>query len=108
MLDRVAMSNALVYTVVDPDVFVPGEGDRGVLKRLAKLSGGVAYFPKNSRDLVKDLEEIAGNIRRGYSIGYAPQSTHVHNQTHRVKVVVRVPGRKDLSARVRNAYMESD
>ena len=108
MLDRVAMSNALVYTVVDPDVFTPGEGDRGVLKRLAKLSGGVAYFPKNSRDLVKDLEEIAGNIRRGYSIGYAPQSTHVHNRTHRVKVVVRVPGRKDLSARVRNVYMESD
>ena len=108
MLDRVAMSNALIYTVVDPDVFTPGEGDRGVLKRLAKLSGGVAYFPKNSRDLVKDLEEIAGNIRRGYSIGYAPQSTHVHNQTHRVKVVVRAPGRKDLSARVRNVYMESD
>jgi Ca-activated chloride channel family protein len=108
MLDRVAMSNALVYTVVDPDVFTPGEGDRGVLKRLAKLSGGVAYFPRNSRDLVKDLEEIAGNIRRGYSIGYAPQSAHVHNQTHHVKVVVRVAGRKDLSARVRNVYMESD
>jgi Ca-activated chloride channel family protein len=108
MLDHIAMSNALVYTVVDPDVFTPGEGDRGLLKRLAKLSGGVAYFPRNSKDLVKDLEEIAGNIRRGYSIGYAPLSTHVHNQTHRVKVVVRVPGRKDLSARVRSGYMESD
>lgn len=109
MLDRVAMSSAIVYTVVDPDVFTPGEGDRGVLRRLAKLSGGVAYFPKNSRDVVKDFQEIAGNIRRGYSIGYAPRpAQHVHNQTHRVKVVVHVPGRHDLSVRVRREYMESD
>lgn len=109
MLDRVAMSSAIVYTVVDPDVFAAGEGDKGVLRRLARLSGGVAYFPKNSRDVVKDFEEIAANIRRGYSIGYAPSWTeHVHNRTHRVKVLVRAPGRNDLSVRVRNVYMESD
>jgi Ca-activated chloride channel family protein len=109
MLDRVAVSNAIVYTVVDPDVFTPGEGDRDVLKRLAKLSGGVAYFPKNSRDVVKNFEEIAGNIRRGYSIGYVPPAAqHVHNQTHRVKVLVRAPGRNDLSVRVRREYMESE
>ena len=109
MLDRVAMSSAIVYTVVDPDVFSPGEGDRDVLKRLAKLSGGVAYFPKNSRDVVRDFEEIAANIRRGYSIGYVPPAAqHVHNQTHRVKVLVRAPGHKDLSVRVRREYMESE
>jgi len=109
MLDRVEMSSAIVYTVVDPDVFTPGEGDRDVLKRLAKLSGGVAYFPKNSRDVVRDFEEIAGNIRRGYSIGYVPAAAqHVHNQTHRVKVLVRAPGHKGLSVRVRREYMESE
>ena len=80
-----------------------------MLRRLAKLSGGLAYFPKNSRDVVKDFEEIAANIRRGYSIGYSPASAeHVHNRMHRVKVLVRVPGRHDLSVRVRNGYMESD
>ena len=109
MLDRVAMSSAIVYTVVDPDVFAPGEGDKGVLRRLAKLSGGLAYFPKNSRDVVKDFQEIAANIRRGYSIGYSPAAAgHVHDRMHRVKVLVRVPGRNDLSVRVRNGYMESD
>ena len=109
MLDSVAMSSAIVYTVVDPDVFSPGEGDRNALKRLAKLSGGVAYFPKNSRDVVRDFEEIAANIRRGYSIGYVPPAAqHVHNQTHRVKVLVRAAGHKDLSVRVRREYMESE
>src|SRR4051812_32467138 len=106
MLDRVAMGNAIVYTVVDPNAFSAGDGDKGVLRRLAKLSGGVAYFPNNSAEVVKDFEEIAGNIRRGYSIGYAPSWTeHVHNRTHRVKVLVRAPGRNDLSVRVRRVYM---
>ena len=51
----------------------------------------------------------AGNIRRGYSIGYVPTAAqHVHNQTHRVKVLVRAPGRNDLSVRVRREYMESE
>jgi len=109
MLDRVAMSHAIIYTVVDPNVFTPGEGDKGVLRRLAKLSGGVAYFPKNTREVISDFEEIAGNIRRGYSIGYTPAATeHVHNRTHRLKVLVHAAGRKDLSVRVRNGYMESD
>jgi Ca-activated chloride channel family protein len=109
MLDRVATSSAIVYTVVDPAVFAPGEGDKGVLRRLAKLSGGLAYFPKNTREVVKDFETIAANIRRGYSIGYSPATAeHVHNRMHRVKVLVRVPGHNDLSVRVRNGYMESD
>jgi len=110
MLRRVEASSALIYTIVDPDVFTPGEGNRGVLRRLAKLSGGLAYFPKGERELVENFMEIAGNIRRGYSIGYAPGSSngHEHDRPHRVKVTVRVPGRSDLSVRVRNGYAESD
>jgi VWFA-related protein len=109
MLQRVEASSALIYTIVDPDVFTPGEGDRGVLRRLAKLSGGLAYFPKSERELVSNFMEIAGNIRRGYSIGYSPGSnSHEHNRPHRVKVTVRMPGRSDLSVRVRNGYAEYD
>jgi VWFA-related protein len=110
MLRRVEASSALIYTIVDPDVFTPGEGNRGVLRRLAKLSGGLAYFPKSEREVVENFTEIAGNIRRGYSIGYAPGTTssHEHDRPHRLKVTVRMPGRSDLSVRVRNGYAESD
>ena len=110
MLRRVEASSALIYTIVDPDVFTPGEGNRGVLRRLAKLSGGLAYFPKSEREVVENFMEIAANIRRGYSIGYAPGSnaSHEHDRPHRLKVTVRVPGRSDLSVRVRNGYAESD
>jgi len=109
MLRRVEASSALIYTIVDPEVFTPGDGNRGVLRRLAKLSGGLAYFPKGEREVVENFMEIAGNIRRGYSIGYAPGSgSHEHDRAHRLKVTVRVPGRSDLSVRVRNGYAESD
>ena len=110
MLRRVEASSALIYTIVDPDVFTPGEGDRGVLRRLAKLSGGLAYFPKSERAVVENFMEMADNIRRGYSIGYAPGSnaSHEHDRPHRLKVTVRMPGRSDLSVRVRNGYAESD
>jgi Ca-activated chloride channel family protein len=109
MLRRVEASSALIYTIVDPDVLTPREGNRGVLRRLAKLSGGLAYFPKSERAVVENFMEIAGNIRRGYSIGYAPGSdTHEHNRPHHLKVTVRMPGRSDLSVRVRNGYAESD
>jgi len=113
MLDRVASSSAIIYTVVDPDTFSPGESKPDVLKRLAKLSGGVSYFPKNEKQLVDDFTEIAGNIRRGYSIGYVPAASseeqpRLHAGQHRVKVLVHVPGRKDLSVHVRNTYAEPD
>jgi Ca-activated chloride channel family protein len=111
MLDRVASSSAIIYTVVDPDAFTPGESKPQVLRRLAKLSGGVAYFPKNDKQLVDAFTEIAGNIRRGYSIGYVPSvagQPHHHGEPHHVKVVVRVPGRHDLSVHVRNTYAEPD
>jgi VWFA-related protein len=109
MLDRVSSGNALVYTVLDPNVVVPGEAKPQVLRRLAQLSGGLAYFPRSDRALVSAFREIAGNIRRGYSIGYLPSSSaqHHHDERHRVKVMVRVPGRSDLSVRVRNGYTEA-
>lgn len=109
MLDRVASSSAIVYTIVDPDVFTPGEGKPAVLRRLARLSGGVAYFPKTSKELIDDFTEIATNIRRGYSIGYVPMVTeHHHDGEHHVKVAVHVAGHTDYSARVRNTYAETD
>ena len=112
MLDRVASSSAIIYTIVDPDAFTPGESKPNVLKRLAKMSGGVAYFPRNPKQLVDDFTEVAGNIRRGYSIGYVPLAAaaqpHRHGEPHKVKVVVNVPGRKDLTVHVRNSYADPD
>jgi Ca-activated chloride channel family protein len=106
MIDRAAASNALIYTVLDPNAVVPGESRPALLRKLARTSGGVAYFPKKGKDVITAFEEIAGNIRRGYSIGYVPAAGHENSRHHRVKVTVRVAGRNNLSVRVRNGYTD--
>jgi Ca-activated chloride channel family protein len=105
MLDRALRSNTIIYTVATTIDGLDGDGD--VLKKLAKISGGLAYFPRSEQQVVKSLEEVAGNIRRGYSIGYAPATTAPDGSFHRVKVDVRVPGRPKLSVRARDGYRAS-
>ena len=79
-----------------------------MLRKLADASGGVAYFPEADRDVVAAFAEIADNIRRGYSIGYAPTNTNHDGGFRRVQVRVRAPGRRNLSVRARDGYLASD
>jgi VWFA-related protein len=104
MLDRTARSSALIYAVSTADID-SGVGNRRLLRKLADVSGGVAYFPKSEADVVNAFKEIAGNIRRGYSIGYVPTNTNNDGRYRRVKVTVRVPGRRNLTVSARDGYL---
>jgi VWFA-related protein len=109
MLDKAKRSNAIIYTVSSATSgLVGGDGDARVLRRLAETSGGVAYFPDTDKEVVSAFEEIAGNIRRGYSIGYVPTNVSHDGGFRRVQVRVRVPGRNNLSVRARDGYLASD
>jgi Ca-activated chloride channel homolog len=105
MLDRARASNTMVYTVSNANRYGDvGGGDAGLLRRLASVTGGMAYFPDTDREVVESLDRIAANIRRGYLIGYVPSNT-AHDGTYRqVKVLVRAPGKKDLRVRSRDGY----
>jgi len=103
MFARAAASDAIVYTVAKRDADLGSDGDPGVMKRLAEVSGGVAYRPRTEQEVVQSFEEIAGNIRRGYSIGYVPMAGS-DDGYRRVKVMVHVPGRRNLTARARHGY----
>jgi Ca-activated chloride channel family protein len=103
MYERAMQSDAIIYTVAANDPRRGGEGDPGVLRRLAEIGGGLAYFPDSDRETVDAFTEIAENIRRGYSIGYVPTNSAHDGSWRRVKVMVRAPGRK-LTARCRDGY----
>ena len=108
MFDRVRRSDAIIYTVSSTDRRVGYAGDSGVLKKLADLGGGVAYFPKSEDDVISSLQEVAENIRRGYSIGYAPAKIAGDGAYRRVAVTVRAPGRGKLTVRSRSGYYLSN
>ena len=102
MLHRASRSDALVYTISTID-FAHQDGNPGVLKRLAARSGGMAYSPRSSDELVRAFTDVARNIRRGYRIGYVPDKPGEEGDYRRVQVMVRVPGR-NLTVRVRDGY----
>ena len=104
MLERAARSNALIYAISTAELD-SGDGNSKLLKKLAQRSGGVMYAPKSEREVVEAFREIAGNIRRGYSIGYVPTNTAHDGRFRRVKVSVRAPGHRNLSVIARNGYL---
>jgi Ca-activated chloride channel family protein len=104
MLDRITRSSAIVYTVSNANRQVGQDADPRVLRRIADASGGVAYFPDSDDEVVESLDEIAGNVRRGYLIGYVPRNPAHDGGFRRVTVSVRAPGRAKLTARSREGY----
>jgi VWFA-related protein len=103
MYDRAVQSDAIIYTVATDDGHRGGSGDPEALRKLAKIGGGLAYFPRAKQEVVEAFTEIAGNIRRGYSIGYTPSNAARDGAFRRVSVTVRVPGR-NLTVRCRDGY----
>jgi Ca-activated chloride channel family protein len=108
MMDRARESDAIVYTVSNANRRVGMPGDPGVLRRIADVTGGVAYFPSSDEKVIESFDEIAGNIRRGYSIGYVPAHSTGEGGYRRVRVTVSAPGRGNLSVRTRDGYRTAD
>jgi Ca-activated chloride channel family protein len=106
MLDQLEHSLATLYTI---GLFTPGEPeqDPGILKKLAKISGGQAYFPTSAEDLTAVCKGIAKDIRTRYTIGYAPAANN-GGLLRRVQVHVSGPGGARLMARTRTTYRYDD
>jgi Ca-activated chloride channel family protein len=103
MFDRATRSDAIIYTVATSHPRYGGPGDPGVLRKLAEIGGGLAYFPRSEEQVVSAFTEVAENIRRGYSVGYTPTNTARDGRFRKIKVMVRANG-KSLNARCRDGY----
>jgi Ca-activated chloride channel family protein len=108
MVLRARESDAIIYTVSNANRRTGLPGKPGVLRKLADVTGGVAFFPEDDEKVVEAFDEIAANVRRGYSIGYTPSNTSHDGAYRRVKVMVSVPGRNNLTVRARDGYRTGD
>ena len=104
MRERARRSDALIYTVSTADLDT-NVGKPRLLRKLAELSGGAAYTPDTEAEVIDAFSDIAKNIRRGYSIGYASTNTAHDGRFRRVKVSVRAPGYKNLTVSARDGYL---
>ena len=106
VLGQVRESDATIYavTLIDP---LLGEGNPGLMRRLARESGGEAFEPRNVADIPGVFERIARDIRSAYTLAYAPTHRGEGEERRRsVRVYVRSNDGRPLSVRTREGYLE--
>jgi Ca-activated chloride channel homolog len=102
-LDLVERSLATIFTI---GLFNDEDADRdpGILKQLAHISGGEAYFPPSPREMLPVCHRIARDIRARYTLGYLPPAGHTHSLRH-IEIHVSAPGYDKLITRTRSTYL---
>ncbi len=103
VMDLAEKSSAIIYTVGIFDADNP-ERNLGVLKRLAKATGGEAFLPDQLSEVVAICERIARDIRHQYTIGYVPTDLTRDGAYHAIRVVAGAKGHDRLSVRTRTGY----
>ena len=99
----VGQPDATIYTI---GIFDDQDSDQnpGVLKRLAKDTGGEAFLPESLKDVVPICERIAHDIRNQYTIAYVPTNRNRDGSYRVIKVQASAPGRGRLLVRTRTGY----
>jgi Ca-activated chloride channel homolog len=104
VLKSASQSSAAIYTV---GIFDEEDSDRNpdVLRRLARATGGEAFFPNRIPEVVAVCERIARDIRNQYTIGYVSSSSAPPGALRAIRVAARAPGKGELSVRTRTGYI---
>ncbi len=103
VLAQARQSQALIYAIAilssDNE-----EENPGLLKRLCRDTGGIAYFPGPGESVASASREIAQDLREQYMLGYTPQRMNHLDAFRKVEVKVTTPGRGRLRVRTRPGY----
>lgn len=99
-------SDAVIYTVGLADSLIH-DGNPGLLRRLARETGGESFQPRNVDDVPRTLERIARDIRSAYTLAYAPTTGAGKAPARRrqVRVYVRSQDGRPVRVRARDGYL---
>lgn len=104
MLARLRAADVIVYTVGLFDLY---DRDRnpGVLRRMAAISGGEAFFPPEIAKVTAVLQAISRDIRNQYTIGYAPSNAKRDGTYRKIRVQIVAPHADRWTVRTRAGYV---
>lgn len=104
MLDTVKKSGAQIYCV---GLYDPYDRDAkpGLLRQLAKESGGEFYFPSSVTEVTNLMRVIARDLREQYTLGFMPKERTVVQGWRSVRVIVSGIGKKQISVHTRPGYI---
>jgi Ca-activated chloride channel family protein len=91
------------YSVYSIGIYDDMDSDRNprVLRELAEVTGGKAFFPTDLKDITSVCEEIAREVRRQYTLGFEGEED---GRYHRIQVTVEDPWHTGLGIRTRSGY----
>lgn len=94
---------AIIYTI---GLFESGDVDRNprVLRRLARATGGEAFFPKSGRSVIPICEQIARDIRNQYTIVYSSTNQDRDGTYRAIQVRAGDQHRERMLVRTRAGY----
>jgi Ca-activated chloride channel family protein len=103
VLAQARQSQTMIYAIglVGAD---DKEENPGLLRRLCKDTGGIAYFPREGESVSKVSAEIARDLREQYSLGYVPPNMQRVDAFRKIEVKVSAQGRGGLRVRTRQGY----
>jgi VWFA-related protein len=104
VLKTAEQSTALVYTI---GIFDENDADKNpdVLSRLARATGGDAFFPGKNSEVVSICESIARDIRNQYTIGYVSSNAPKPGAYRSIRLTAAAPGHGKLLVRTRAGYI---
>jgi Ca-activated chloride channel homolog len=99
-------SDAIIYMV---GLFDEAEEGRNpvVLRKIARATGGEAFRPQETSQVVPICEQIAADIRNQYTIGYTPSNQKLDSTQRKIKVTVTGRHGEKLLVRTRASYVAS-
>jgi VWFA-related protein len=104
VLDRVRRTDVVIFSVAVIDEY-NRDANPGVLKELATSTGGRVWTPRRVDDVHAAFEELAKDIRSGYSLGYVSTNPEQNGAYRKIRVVARDAKGRKLSVRARAGYI---
>ena len=101
-LEMAHKAEAVIYTISTNQTRAKIAGDK-VLRRFARETGGLAFHPRQARDLEQSFADIANELRHQYFILYSPTEFAADGSFHKVRIKAKARGKSAL-VRARRGY----
>ena len=110
LMNLLKASDSTVYTIGalenQPDAVRTEQ--RAILAQIAEATGGMAFFPSKVGDLNRIYEQIVGEVRAQYTIGYLSTNEKADGAWRKVEIKITRPDAKKLRVRFREGYYAAD
>ena len=99
-------SNVIIYAIGMLDEH-DADQNPAFLRKIARITGGVAFLPEEASEAAGICRRIAADIRHQYTIGYTPTDDKLDNTYRKIKITAKGPNRGRLHVRTRTGYIAS-